>query len=218
MITTNKRQASPLLLTFSVISLLVQSPTMGAVIFTESFGTVGETTTIAAHESANGFDNDGLTFSGSGDIRVTTSSTGKYSGASGGANAFLTDNAEKYITISGISTLGYTPGTVDISFGVHKNATASTMATLILAYSTDTLNWNPIVTLAGPTGEGTSVWHALSFENTIIPISHTLSLRWTNSDASTQYRIDDVVLSAVPEPSIAVLSALGFFGILRRRR
>jgi hypothetical protein len=218
MITTNKRQASPLLLTFSVISLLVQSPTMGAVIFTESFGTVGGDTAITTHETANGFENEGFTFSGTGEIRNTQVSTGEYLGASGGANAYLKNTANTDLVISGISTLGYTAGTVGISFGAWKANIAPNMTTLIFEFSTDANNWNSIAIPAQPVGTGTSIWRSISFENTAIPISSTLSLRWTNSTTETAFRIDDVVLSAVPEPSIAVLSALGFLGILRRRR
>lgn len=219
MISKNKFQASPFLLTFSVTFLLFQTPTMGAVIFTESFGTVSGTTTIANHENANGFDNDGFELSGTGDIRATEVSTGEYLGASGGANAYLTSSGTPTIVISGISTIGYTAGTVGISFGAYKSAIASTMSTLLLTYSTDATNWTPITTLAEPTGTGTSVWRSISIQNTNIPISSTLSLRWTNEDpGTTYYRIDDVVLTALPEPSIAVLSALGFLSLLRRRR
>lgn len=216
MITKIKRHVSPLLLTFSIIYLLLQSSAMGAVIFTESFGTVSATTAIAAHETANDFDNDGFTFSGTGDIRLTGPSD--YSGASGGANAFLTNNAAKIIMISGISTIGHTAGTVDISFGAFKHTTASTMTTLIFEFSTDAAIWTPITIPAQPAGTNTANWRALSFQNTIIPISPTLSLRWTNSDATTQYRIDDVILTALPEPSVAILGALGLLGLLRRRR
>ncbi len=217
MIIKTKRQVSPLLLACTVISLLFQTPTMGAVIFTESFGTVSTTTAIAAHETANGFDNDGFTFSGSGDIRDTVVSTG-YSGASGGANAYLTTSGTPNIMISGISTLGYTAGTVGISFGAHKANTAPNMTTLIFEFSTNGSTWNPIAIPAQPTGTGTAAWRALSFENTAIPISSSLFLRWTNSTIDTAFRIDDVVLTAIPEPNAAALGALGLLGLLRRRR
>lgn len=219
MITHKSRRGFPLFLPLAVVSLLVQAPTIGAVVFAESFGTVGATTAIAAHEAANGFDNDGFTFSGSGDMRATTVSTlAAYSGASGGANVFLTDGLSSNITISGISTIGHTAGTVGIHFGAYKSAIASTMTTLILEYSTDALIWNAIAIPAQASGSGTAVWRALTLLDTAIPISSTLSLRWTNSDAVTQYRIDDVVLTALPEPSIAILSVIGFLGFLRRRR
>jgi hypothetical protein len=157
MIIKTKRHPSPLLLTFSVISLLVQSPTMGAVIFTESFGTVGGDTAISTHETANGFDNDGFTFSGNGEIRNTqVSTTEKYPAASGGANAYLKNTAATDLVISGISTLGYTAGTVGISFGAWKANIAPDMTTLIFEFSTDTLNWSAISIPAQPTGTNTA--------------------------------------------------------------
>ena len=41
-------------------------------VFSESMGTVPGTTQIATHESGNGFDNDGLTMSGTGDVRAVS--------------------------------------------------------------------------------------------------------------------------------------------------
>ncbi|MBK7432160.1 MAG: hypothetical protein IPI62_14915 [Bacteroidetes bacterium] len=59
------------------------------ILFTEQMGIVAGTTSINAHESANGFDNDGFTMTGTADVRVTVASTG-YAQASGNANVFLT--------------------------------------------------------------------------------------------------------------------------------
>src|SRR5438552_10589123 len=50
------------------------------VVFTESMGTVATTTSIAAHETANGFDNDNYTMSGTGDMRSSSASS-EYFGA-----------------------------------------------------------------------------------------------------------------------------------------
>lgn len=44
-----------------VTLLTLQFVNHAATIFTESMGTVGGTTSLAAHESANGFDNDTYT-------------------------------------------------------------------------------------------------------------------------------------------------------------
>ena len=163
------------------LAMLGNIPAEAAVIFTESFGTVSGTTLIAAHETANGFDNDTLTFSGTGDLRDTTASSG-YSGASGAANVYLTTTGTPSVKIAGISTLGYTAGSIGISFGAYKAASAADMTTLVFEYSTNDSDWTSIGIPAQTTGTGTAVWRAVSMSDTIIPISSTLSLRWTNSD------------------------------------
>ena len=52
--------------------------------FTENMGSVSSTSTIAQQVTASGFANPSLTFSGTGDVRNTSPSTG-YTGASGNA-------------------------------------------------------------------------------------------------------------------------------------
>ncbi|MFZ4613808.1 MAG: hypothetical protein ACOYNH_09015, partial [Bacteroidia bacterium] len=63
-------------------------------IFTETMGTVGGTTTLVAHETANGYDNDSYTMTNGGltntDLRSTNASTGYTNpNASGSANVFF---------------------------------------------------------------------------------------------------------------------------------
>ena len=199
------------------LAMLGNIPAEAAVIFTESFGTVAEITPIAAHESANGFDNDAFTFSGTGDLRNTTTSSG-YTGASGVANLYLTTTGTPSVKIVGISTIGYTAGTIGISFGAHKAAIASDMTTLVFEYSTDDSVWTQIGIPAQATGSGTTGWREVSMSNTSIPISSTLSLRWTNSDSTSAFRIDDVTLSGIPEPGTEALGAFGLAVVLGRRR
>src|SRR5204863_761657 len=73
-------------------------------VFNESLGTVGITTSIVAHEAANGFDNDGYTMSGTGDIRTSSPST-DYPGVSANANIFLTTTIGTNFQIAGINPL-----------------------------------------------------------------------------------------------------------------
>ncbi|MBK6987760.1 MAG: hypothetical protein IPH33_05715 [Bacteroidetes bacterium] len=170
-------------------------------VFSESMGTVPGTTQIATHESGNGFDNDGLTMSGTGDVRVTSVSSG-YIGATGGANIFLTNTAGKNFIISGINTIGLT--NLELSFGIVKSTTASNGSDLLVQYSTDGINYTSIpYTLA--TGAGTAVWTLKTV--TGIPSSATLSLQFIQTGMTTQYRIDDVILKG--EKAIPELTASG---------
>ena len=170
-------------------------------VFSESMGTVPGTTQIATHESGNGFDNDGLTMSGTGDVRVTSVSSG-YIGATGGANIFLTNTAGKNFIISGINTNGLT--NLELSFGIVKSTTASNGSDLLVQYSTDGINYTSIpYTLA--TGAGTAVWTLKTV--TGIPSSASLSLQFIQTGTTTQYRIDDVILKG--EKAIPELTASG---------
>lgn len=211
---------STLLLSVATLSLNAGAVTVSPdLVFTETFGTPAGTTAIATYETNDGFDNDGFTFSGTGDVRTTTASTG-YAGASGSGNVFLTNSGSSTLRIDGISTVGNVAGTMNISFGAVKSTTASDMTTLLLDYSTDGSSWSSLLIPAQPTGSGTAVWRLISLTATSIPISNTLSLRWTNADTSPQYRIDDITLTGtlVPETSAALLGSLGLLGLLRRRR
>lgn len=210
-----------LFLAAAAVVVLGQASLNAAIIFTESLGTIATTTAIPTHETANGFDNDALTFSGTGDLRSTSASSG-YGGASGAANVFLTGNVASNLKIAGISSVGYTVGSIGVSFGAFKNTTASDMTTLVLEYSADGSAWIPIAIPAQPTGAGTATWRAVAIASTSIPATATLALRWTNSDTIAQFRLDDITLSGtpipVPEPAAAtLLGVLGALALLRRR-
>ena len=147
-------------------------------IFSESIGTVASTTTLANHETNNGFDNDNLTMSGTGDVRTSTASTG-YTGSSGSANVFLTNTSGLFFQISGISTNGFS--NLNLSFGAYKSTTASSMSELKLEYSTDGLAYNVITIPAQTTGSGTANWRLISM-NLPLNLSNqsNLILKWTN--------------------------------------
>ena len=106
------------------------------IIFSESIGSVAGTTTIAAHEAANGFDNDNFTMTQGGvtnpaDIRATSVSTG-YTVASGLANVWFTNtNAEYGFAIEGIDASAYT--NLNVQFGYRKESAIS-LPTLALDY------------------------------------------------------------------------------------
>ena len=181
-----------------------KNPCMGAIIFSETFGAPTGTTPIATLlDYTNGV---GLSFSGTGDIRITTPSN--YGGASAGGNVFLTDNGSSSLQINGINTQGYDPTSFALTFGAYKNATASDLTNLVIAYSTNGttfFNLSPTVP-AQPTGSGTALWRLISIMPTNLPVSSSLSLRFTNTSTTSQVRLDDISLSAtaVPEPSAIV--------------
>ena len=139
----------------SALVVLFPFHSHAAVIVSESLGSVAATTAIGAHDTAGGFDHDALDFTGTGDIRATTASTG-YTGASGGANAFLASSGASTFIIGGISTLDHMAGTVDLSFGAYKSTTASDMTTLDVAYSSNGSDWTSLFIPAQPTGTGTA--------------------------------------------------------------
>ena len=85
--------------TSSTTIVNVITPTNTGLVFHENIGTVSATTSIATHETNNGFESDSLTMSGTGDVRITATSSG-YTDASGGANVFLTNTVGRTFIIS----------------------------------------------------------------------------------------------------------------------
>ncbi|HBG69377.1 MAG: hypothetical protein A2W93_15620 [Bacteroidetes bacterium GWF2_43_63] len=185
--TSNAKRCFVLLVSVLITVSMSYSQTT---IFTETMGTVAATTTIAAHESANGFDNDSYTMSGTGDLRNTTVSTG-YASASGVANIFLTNTIGRYFLIEGINTLGYS--NLKLSFGLHKSTTASNGSELVFEISTDGTTYTQIAITALPTGTGTAIWYYVSVSGTI-PAAANLRIRFTQSSIVPQFRIDDILL------------------------
>jgi hypothetical protein len=184
------------------------------VISKETMGTVGGTTAIATHDTNGGFVNSAaLTFTGTGDVRATTPSTG-YTGFSGGANVFVTNITGRNFQIAGINTTAYT-GTFDLSFGAFKDS-GTTANSLLLEFSSDGTNYT---TIPGTSVTGGSSWRLISLTGITLPTVSNLRLRWSNSAATVMYRLDDITLSgtlaAVPEVSAFFyggLIAVGFCG------
>lgn len=155
----------------------------------ETMGNVSSTTAISAH---TGWVNNGtLTFSGTGDVRNTTNSTG-YTGVSGGANVFLTTSSARSFQIANINTSSYT--SLSLSFGVYKGTTAiETGTSLAVEVSTDGTSYSPLSFPVLPTGTGTASWYLRTATGTI-PSTSNLRIRFTNSSTTTQFRLDDVQL------------------------
>ena len=170
------------------------------VFFSETFGSVSATTSIATHETNNGFDNDDATFTGTADIRNTNPSSG-YTGASGLANVFFTNTVGKYLLIEGINSSSYS--NISMSLGHHKNTNAGNNE-LSIEVSSDGTNWNSL-TYSRPTGTGTAVWLLITPSGTI-PAAQNLRIRFTQTSTGPQFRIDDIKLTgtAASTPTITV--------------
>lgn len=159
------------------------------VLFSENVGNPAGTTDITSY---TGWQNNGTySYSGSGDVRSTTASSG-YTGASGNGNVFLTSSTGATFEISGINTSSYS--SISISFGAYKSTAASSMSELVLEYSIDGVVYTAISIPAQPTGAGTAIWRLITISNSI-PSTTNLRLRWTNTSAAPQFRIDDISLS-----------------------
>lgn len=173
---------------------VLSNPT--AVIFSENIGVVTGTTSIATHENLNGFENDSLTMSGTGDVRITTFSNG-YATASGGANVFLTNTtAGKNFIISNINTSGFVQLT--LSFGVYKSSTSGNGSDLEVSYSTNGINYTPLTFTALPSG---AAWFYRT-TNEYLPSSSNLRIQFKNLQTITQFRIDDILLKGTNIPEI----------------
>ncbi|KAF0152441.1 MAG: extracellular ribonuclease [Ignavibacteria bacterium] len=185
-----------LLILLLLFSSLIYSQT---VIFTESMGTVSATTTIVAHETANGFDNDSFTMSNGGatnpaDIRVTNASTG-YTGASGTGNVWFTSTAGQYgFSIEGIDASGYS--NLTIQFGYRKESSSS-LPTFTLDYWNGTIWVNVPFTFSQAANVAVG-WYLSPQIN--LPEGaqiNNLKLRWLKT-GSIALRMDDVKLTGSP--------------------
>ena len=175
--------------------LNIISPSRNGFVFHENMGTVSATTSIATHETNNGFESDSLTMSGTGDVRITALSS-SYAYASGGANVFLTNTVGKNFIIAGINTLG--KSNLQLSFGLYRSNTASTASDLLIQYSTDGVNYTNL-SLAPVTSS--SVWTYVTVSGSIPQVSN-LRLQFKQNGTATQYRIDDISLRYSVKPTI----------------
>lgn len=174
-----------------------------ATIFTETMGTVTAETTIAAHETANGFDNDDFTMTSGGitdpaNIRATSASTG-YTGASGLANVFFTGTAgERGFAIEGINTANYTD--LKLQFGYRKED-GSSLPTLAVDYWNGTAYVNVPFTFAEAANAATGWYLSPAISLPSAAQIDGLKLRWVKS-GSIAVRIDDIKLTGQETPDV----------------
>lgn len=181
------------LLRASLIALLLSGHVVygQTTVISESMGSVTTTTAISAYETANGFDNDPQTMTGTADIRNTSPSSG-YTGASGLANVFVTNTVGKFFQIEDINTTGMSALT--LSFGISKSTNASNGSDFIVEVSADGTTYSALTYSPLPTGSGTAVWRKVTASGTI-PATSNLRIRFRQNGTATQYRIDDVLLT-----------------------
>lgn len=185
--------------TSSIVSVVVNSFLYKATLFTESMGNVTVNTTIATHESNNGFDNINFTMSGTGEIRASSPSSG-YTGATAAGNIFLTNTSGRSCTIADINTSSLTG--IELSFGVFKSTTTSTGSDLLVQISSDGINFTNLSLPALPSGTGTAIWYYRTVSG-LITATPNLRIRFLQNGTATQYRIDDVKMTyTMTSPSI----------------
>ena len=155
-------------------------------VFTENMGTPGGTVAIASHTFQN---SPGFTFTGTADVRNTTTSTG-YVGASAGGNVFFTNTVGRDFIISGVNTTAYS--SLVLSFGHFKSTTTGNNE-LVVETSTDGVTYSPL-TYSRATGAGTASWILISASGTI-PSTANLRIRFRQTSATTQFRLDDIKLT-----------------------
>jgi hypothetical protein len=166
-------------------------------------GTPSGTTAI----TNNTFQNTSLTFTGDTDVRTATASSG-YTGASGGGNVFITSSTDRTFEISGINSSAYS--SLALSFGQFKSTTAGNNG-LKVEVSSDGTNYTEL-TYTRATGSGTAVW-ALVQPTGSIPATANLRIRFRNTDTSTQWRIDDVVLTGTAAGSPGITPSGSFAAV-----
>ena len=187
-------------------------------IFRETMGSVSATTTIAAHETANGFDNDGYTMSSGGaanpaDIRATSTSSGYTdpagNSASGLGNLWFTSTSAEYgFGVAGIDASGY--DYLMLSFGYRKES-GTANATLAVQWSTNAgSSWSSVTVSNLPAAGAATGWYMVS--NLYLPSEACqagLSLRCLKTGA-TAMRLDDILLQGQSSGSAAPAYVAGY--------
>lgn len=177
---------------FFLIALIYGAVAYSQTVYSENMGTPTGTTAIATYVTGTApatFQNGApIVYTGTADVRATTVSSG-YSGASGSGNVFFTNIVGKDFRIDGINTSTISTTDLGLSLGHYKSTSAATTE-LNIEVSTDGSTWTPLTyTRSGSTG-----WALVTISGGVIPSSTTLSLRFTQTVTTAQFRIDDIKL------------------------
>ncbi len=185
-----------------------------ATVLRETMGNSVGTTTLAAHELADGFDNDAYAMTDGGedypaDIR-TSSGSGGYTDpagnpASSNANVYFTSTGSTNLgfAIEGIDTHGYEA--LSLSFGYRKE-NAATNLSLSVDWSTNSgAAWNPVTVSNWPAADAAIGWYMVS--NLTVSAAAldatNLSLRWTKN-GGVAGRVDDILLQGFNSTALFV--------------
>lgn len=163
-------------------------------VYSENMGVPTGTTAIATYVTGTApatFQNASpILYSGTADVRATTVSTG-YTGASGGGNIFLTNTIGRVFLIEGINTSAYNTADLRLELGHYKSTAAATNE-LSIEVSTDGTNFTPLTyTRTGGIG-----WALVSITSGI-PSTTNLRIRFTQTSATPQFRLDDIIVKNV---------------------
>jgi hypothetical protein len=169
-------------------------------LFSENIGTStgGSGTPGTLSLASTTFQNTSFVFSGTADTRKNVTSSG-YVGSSGSRNVFI--NSGKNFIISGINTSNLFLMT--LSLGQYKDL-IGTSNELTIEVSNNGGSYTPL-SYTRPTGSGTANWTLITPSGTI-PSSTNLSLRFTNTTATGQFRIDDIKLTYQTALPITLMS------------
>lgn len=155
-------------------------------------GSVSGIVTIPAHEAANGFDNDNLTYSGSGDVRNSAPSNG-YTGASAGANVLFNQQFEDFV-VSGL-TPNQACVSIDLKFGLRKSRDNENGSGFAAEYSTDGgANWFSAGPITLPTGSGTIGWYLVTLTGSP-GNANAFRFRKLSVNPGASFRVDDLIIT-----------------------
>lgn len=178
---------------FILLTLISGVSTIAQTIYSENMGTPTGTTLIPAYVTGTApatFQNGSpIVYTGTADMRATTVSSG-YSGASGGGNVFFTNNTDRYFQIDGLNTSSITTENLQLSFGHYKSTNAATTE-LKIEVSTNGTDWTQLAY----TREGNTGWALVTIGGGVIPSSTTLSLKFSQTVTTAQFRLDDIKIS-----------------------
>ena len=192
---TNFYQKAILMLSLVLTGYVSQAQTT---IFFEKMGTVTGTTAVAAHETANGFDNDNLTMTVAGyavanasDVRKASS---KGTDGANDANIYFTANnsVDRYFAIEDIDASGFTNLTLDF---FYRKEVASTLPALELAYWDGTAYVNVPYTFAEANNAAVNWYSVTGIQLPAAAQINGLKLRWKRPATSDPVRLDEVSLA-----------------------